>query len=108
MAKWVDKDKERREKAQREREYHRSVALWIARNFPDLCNFPARRSPTLPAPLPVPHPAADLTVRRLHYANGRGSVTVREHGELIRRQVVEWDRRCEDLGAEWVDEKRVA
>jgi hypothetical protein len=102
VAKWVDRDKERRDSERERAQYDRAIALWIARNFPDLVSFPKRRSPLLPSPVPVPHPAAELTVRRLHYANGRGSVTVKEHGELIRRQVREWDKRCEELDATWV------
>lgn len=67
----------RRQAVSQQRDYWRSLEAWLEGAFPE---FGA-------------HPAAAAAVMRLHRRHGRGSVTRREHGPIIRAAVDRWERR---------------
>jgi hypothetical protein len=66
---------------QREKDYLDDVVEWITVHFPHFCRSGK------------PHPAAVAAVLRLHGLHGRGSLTCREHGEVITAAVRDFDAR---------------
>lgn len=70
----------RRSVADGRREYDEQVVAWLREHFPDLDR-----------PVWGPHPAALAAVFRLHRTCGKGALTVREHGPVIRAAVKAFD-----------------
>lgn len=68
------------EQTRRQREYSDRIEVWLGANFPELCG-----------PESGAHPAAIVTVYRLHAIHGRGTLTRAEHGDLIRGSVRAWE-----------------
>jgi hypothetical protein len=65
---------------EREREYGERVAAWLNTNFPEFTQ-----------PSGNPHCAAITAVIRLHHEHGKGQITRREHGAVIRQAVKDFD-----------------
>ena len=63
-------------RSRRRGEYGQEVRDWLRSQLPDLC------------PDGEPHPAAISAVMRLHLRYGRGSLTARAHGAVIRASVL--------------------
>lgn len=61
-------------------QYSESVWAWLRTNLPDLVDEDG-----------TPHYRAFIAVTRLHQLHGKGSITVKEHGDQIRRYVAQED-----------------
>lgn len=79
---------EQRSVLERQREYGEQICDWLNERFPDL-RQPSGR----------PHCAAIAAVIRLHHQHGKGMLTKRAHGAIIRQAVKDFDAKWGTTGS---------